>query len=114
MNAMINWEQIDDLIASVKELQKVNITVIQSTPGNFIKALQEEKEQAKYPVYNWDYVQFSYDKGFMWSGLYTNAPNFKKQIKDYSSLFYAQSRLFAKKVLNQKANDKEIEQVLMS
>ena len=44
MNAMVNWEQIDDLFAQASEFQKVNITVIQSTPGNFIKALQTEKE----------------------------------------------------------------------
>jgi hypothetical protein len=100
LNALTNWEQIDDLIASVKELQKVNLTVIQSTPGNFIKALQSEKEQVNYPVFNWDYVQFSKDTGFMWSGLYSNAPDFKKQIKDYSGLFHAQSRLFAKRVIN--------------
>lgn len=54
----------------------------------------------KYPVFNWDYVQFSKDTGFMWSGLYSNAPDFKKQIKDYSGLFHAQSRLFAKRVIN--------------
>jgi hypothetical protein len=48
----------------------------------------------------------------MWSGLYSNAPDFKKQIKDYSALFHAQSRLFAKRVLNQVVKNEEIEQIL--
>lgn len=82
-------------------MQRVNLTIIQSTPSNFIKALQSEKEQIKFPVYDWDYVQYAKDKGFIWTGLYSNSPDFKKQIKDYSGLFHATSRLFAKRVINQ-------------
>lgn len=39
LTPMTNWEQIDILLANVKELQRVNLTVIQSTPSNYIKAL---------------------------------------------------------------------------
>jgi hypothetical protein len=61
--------------------------VIQSTPGNFINALK--KEQIKWPVYNWDFILSSIDKGFIFSGIFTNKPDFKKQIKDYSALYHA-------------------------
>jgi hypothetical protein len=89
MNAMLNWAQIDELIKSVNELQNANLTVIQSTPGAFVKALKNEKDKVSYPVFNWDYVLSSIDKGFILSGTFSNKPDFKKQIKDYSALYHA-------------------------
>jgi hypothetical protein len=83
----------------VNEQQRVNLTVVQSTPSTFINALKNEK--VKWPVYNWDFVLSSIDKGFIFSGIFSNKPDFKKQIKDYSALYHAQSRLFAKRVINQ-------------
>jgi len=98
MNAMLNWEQIDSIVKYVNEQNKVNLTVIQSTPSAFIEALK--KENIKYPVFNWDFVPVSIDKGLIYSGIFSNVPDFKKQVKDYSALFHAQSRLFAKRVIN--------------
>jgi lysosomal alpha-mannosidase len=110
MNAMLNWEQIDNLVKYVNEQQKVNLTVVQSTPGAFINALK--RENVKYPVYNWDYVLSSIDKGFIFSGIFSNKPDFKKQIKDYSALYHAQSRFFAKRVINHLVKDEEIKRVM--
>ena len=54
------------------------MTVIQSTPSNFINALKNEKDKVQYPVFNWDYVLSSIDKGFIFSGIFSNRPDFKK------------------------------------
>jgi len=108
MNAMVNWEQIDNIVKNVNEQQRVNLTVIQSTPSAFVNALKNEKEKVEYPVFNWDYVLSSIDKGFIFSGIFANRPDFKKQIKDYSALYHAQSRLFAKRVINQQVKEDEV------
>jgi hypothetical protein len=70
-----------------------------------------KKEEVKWPIKYGDFLnyyeaesrrprpdgrtQFSF-----WSGYYTSRPAFKKQIKDVSALFYSQSKLFARKVID--------------
>jgi hypothetical protein len=88
------------------------MTVIQSTPSKFVEALK--KEQVEYPVVNKDFVPASKDKGMTFSGYFSARPAFKKQTKDYSALFHAQSRLFARKAIDQKATEKEIQEILSS
>ena len=53
----------------MNEQQRVNLTVVQSTPSTFINALKNEK--VKWPVYNWDFVLSSIDKGFIFSGIFS-------------------------------------------
>lgn len=77
-----------------------------------MNALKKENDKVQYPIFNWDYVLSSIDKGLILSGIFANDPDFKKQIKDYSALYHAQSRFFAKRVINQQVTDEEIKRVM--
>lgn len=70
-----------------------------STPGRYLDALSQEKN-VKWPVVkNSDFFPYVEMHLVAWSGFYTSRPGFKKQIKDYSSLFHSQAKIFALKAI---------------
>ncbi len=52
------------------------------------------------------------DRYEFWTGFYSSRPGLKKQAKTYSTLFHAQSRLFARRMINQNSTDREIQDAL--
>jgi lysosomal alpha-mannosidase len=42
-NAKLNYDQIDDIISYVNKHNGKNITLVQSTPSDYIKAIKEEE-----------------------------------------------------------------------
>ena len=68
-----------------------------------------KKEEVKWPIKYGDFLNYyeaekkrpiGRNQFSFWSGYYTSRPSFKKQIKDVSALFYSQSKLFARKVID--------------
>lgn len=74
-----------------------------STPGRYIKAIKEEKRT--WPVFKNDFLPYAMEDHEYWSGYYTSRADLKKQAKDYSSLFHAQNKLFARRMIDQKSTE---------
>ena len=70
-----------------------------STPGKYIDALNKEPRVNWPIVKNQDFLPYTKSHMIFWSGYYSSRPGFKKQIKVYSSLYHAQSKLFAEKII---------------
>lgn len=87
------------------------MTFVYSTPTRYVQALKNDN--IRWPVMR-NYNMFPYFRNHLiyWSGFFSSRPALKKQVKDYSSLFHSQSRLFALKMLEQKATDDEIKEAL--
>lgn len=81
-----------------------------STVEKYVNAVQ--KENQTWPVYYNDFFPFAEDSQEYWSGPFSSRGAFKKQVKDYSSLLHAQSKMFARRMIDQKSTDKEIKEVL--
>jgi hypothetical protein len=62
----------------------------------------------------YDFFPASKEKGMHYTGYFSSRPAFKKETRDYSALFHAQTRLLSRKVIDQSASDKSIEDVLSS
>lgn len=78
-----------------------------STPSQFIDAVNKEK--VVWPVFEDDFYPY-YEKRYeFWTGYYTTRPGMKKQAKSYTQLFHAESRLFARRVINQDSSNSEID-----
>jgi hypothetical protein len=92
--------------------QKVNMEFVQSTPQTYVNALKAEN--VEWPVKTDDMIVYSRDSNFFWTGYFSSRPGFKKQVKDTSALLSAHNRLYALKVINEKATDKEIEGIMDS
>lgn len=78
-----------------------------STPSQFIDAVNKEK--VVWPVFEDDFYPY-YEKRYeFWTGYYTTRPGMKKQAKSYTQLFHAESRLFARRVINQDTSNSQID-----
>jgi alpha-mannosidase len=67
-----------------------------------------KKENITWPVNYQDFFPYAAERYEYWTGFFTSRPGLKKQVKTYSSLFHAQSRLFARRMIHQNASDSEI------
>jgi len=62
-----------------------------------------------WPVFEDDFYPY-YEKRYeFWTGYYTTRPGMKKQAKSYTQLFHAESRLFARRVINQDTSNSQID-----
>ena len=75
------------------------MTLVMSTPGSYVDALKAEK--VKWPVKYDDFLNYYEEKWFFWSGYYTSRPSYKKQIKDASTVWHSQAKLYARKMIDQ-------------
>jgi alpha-mannosidase len=88
-----------------------------STPSMYVDALM--KENITWPVKYNDLSRYDtrYDHGEdtprqFWSGYYSTRPDFKRQIKQASNEYYAESKLHAKMVINSQLSNETIDAVL--
>jgi hypothetical protein len=86
-----------------KESHLYNMTLVMSTPGEYIDALKKEK--VKWPVVYDDFLNYYEDKWSFWSGYYTSRPSFKKFIKDASAVYHSSAKLLARLMLDQSISD---------
>lgn len=81
-----------------------------STPSEFVDAVNAEK--ITWPIFEGDFFPYFMQKYDFWTGFYTSRPGIKKQSKTYSQIFHAQSRLFARRMINNGSSDSDIENAM--
>lgn len=110
-NAYMSFHELEQIIDMVnKKSSELNMTLIMSTPGAYVDALKAEK--VKWPVRYDDLLNYYEDKWSFWSGYYTSRPSYKKQIKDASTIFHSQAKLYARKMIDQSTCDSDIAEYL--
>jgi hypothetical protein len=121
MNAYAQFEQIRKIVKHCNEFGKnYNISCQVSTPSEYVAGLKAEN--ASYPIKYDDfmnYYQQEEDKSnrtqyAFWSGFYTSRPGIKAHVKTASAQYYAQSKIVARKMIDQSATDDEIKDYLKS
>ena len=85
---------------------KANMTFRMSTPSEYINELK--KENITWSVRYGDMLPYADNELDYWTGYFTSRPGAKKQVKDASALFNAQSKLFSQKVIKLGVTDSEI------
>jgi hypothetical protein len=81
-----------------------------STPSTFLDAVNKEK--VTWPTFEGDFFPYFAQLYEFWTGYYTTRPGFKKQAKSFSQLFHAESRLFARRMINSGSSDSDIKNAL--
>jgi len=121
MNAYANFENLRKMIQLGNEYGAAhNITFVMSTPRTYVEALK--KEEAKFPI-KYDeflnYYQQEKDKDNrtqynFWSGYYTSRPGMKAHVKTASQQYTAQSKVVARKMIDQSVKESEVTEYLKS
>ena len=90
-----------------------NITFKMSTPGEYIESLK--KENIEWPVRYEDLMPYSSDHpDDNWTGFFSSRPGAKKMVKDSWSLFNAQAKLFAQRVIRLGVKKEEVDSILLA
>lgn len=108
--AIDTFKTTDVFLDMLNSQQQRNMTFMYSTPSAFVDAVNKEK--VTWPIYDNDFFPFFEQRYEFWTGFYTSRPGIKKQSKVYSQLFHAQSRLFARRVINKDSSDSDIENAM--
>ena len=108
--AGLNYDQMDKLIQYVNKYNTNNITLMYSTPSQYIDAVK--KENIKWPTKYDDGFPYSDAAGDFWSGFYSTRPSKKKQVRDLQANLHASQKLFARKVLQANTTDEEVKKIL--
>lgn len=111
-DAFDNYKMNDQFIEMANQQQQRNMTFIYSTPSAFVDAINKEK--VTWPIYTDDFFPYFEERYEFWTGYYTSRPGIKKQAKVYSHLFHAQSRLFARRMINNYSSDTDISNALIA
>jgi len=111
-NAKAQYKNLELAMELANNYQKVNMEFVQSTPQTYVNALKAEN--LEYPVKTDDFFPYAKANHFYWSGYYSTRPGFKKQVKETSAMFTAQSNLAAEKVIEEGVTPKEIEDIMDS
>ena len=119
MNALSNYQETEALIDYIQKYMTVhNVSVVMSTPSDFLKAIQADnyhyKANESYPVFKGDMLPLSENKGNIWSGYFSQSPQIKQFVRDTSSLVHTYSKMFALKLLNHNTTEKETQFILKS
>ena len=102
-NAGAEYRQLERIIKYMNENNKVNMTFRMSTPSEYISELK--KENIVWPVRYGDAFPYADGDNDYWTGYFSSRPGAKKQVKDASALFNAQSKLFAYRIIQGGVSD---------
>jgi hypothetical protein len=80
-----------------------NVTIMYSTPSKFLDAIYNLS--ASWPVRYEDMVPYSDPLNAYWTGFFTSRPTIKRMIRVGQANFFASSKLYSLKVLDQTASD---------
>jgi len=106
----LSMERVLDYIN--KNYKNLNINFKFSTPSEYIKAVKRDVDISKLSQYQGDFLPFQDKQGNVMSGYFSSKPDFKKEIKTTSSINHIENKLFARRVLNLKVTDAEVEEIL--
>ena len=108
-NAKMTYTSVDDLIKYFNEKYD-DMTLLYSTPSNYIKSLKESK--LVWPSKYGDMMPYSDEKNGFWSGYFTSRANDKAQGKAASANLHGSNKIFAQVVIDQASSDETIKEVL--
>jgi hypothetical protein len=108
----LSMERVLDFIN--KNYKNLNINFKFSTPSEYIKAVKKDVDITKLSQYQGDFLPYQDKQGNVMSGYFSSRPDFKKEVKTTSSINHIENKLFARRVLNLKVSDSEIEDILKS
>jgi len=88
-----------------------NITLMYSTPGEYLDSLNAQKDIV-WPVKYDDMFPYSDNAEDFWTGYYSSRQSSKKAVRDGQSSMHASNYLYAEKMVNQETSDKEIQSIM--
>lgn len=109
-NAEINFEQMDRLISYFNKHNTANITLLYSTPGQFIDAVHSQN--LTWPVKYDDMFPYSDNPQDFWSGYFSSRQAGKKQVRDGQANLIASNYLYSLKALQKETPKHEIDMML--
>ena len=96
------FETSDRFIAFFNENNASNITLMYSTPSQYIDAINAQN--LTWPLKYDDMQPYAREKGAYWTGFFTSRPNSKDQIRRASQIMQSSSQMFALNMLNNEQN----------
>lgn len=96
-NARLNFEQMDRLIEYFNEHNTANITLMYSTPGEYLDSLHAQN--LTWPVKYDDMFPYSDNPQDYWTGYFTSRQAAKKQVRDGQTNLHASNFLYAMKAI---------------
>jgi len=109
-NASAEYRQLELLIDYVNKHNTANITLVMSTPSQWLEAVK--KENVSWPVKYDDIFPYSDAENDYWTGYFTSRPSAKKQVRDVSALMNAQSKLYAQRVIRYNASESDLQRII--
>lgn len=109
-NAAMNFENMDKLISYFNKHNKANMTMLYSTPGQYIDALNAQ--DITWPTKYDDMFPYGDNPQDYWTGYFSSRQAAKKQVRDGQANLHASSQLFSSNVVKKDTDDKEVEKIL--
>lgn len=97
-NAKMNFESMDKLVGFINDRYHFNTTVMYSTPGTYIKAINALN--VSWPTRYADMFPYADMPEDFWTGYFTSRANFKKVVRDTTANLHASNKLYGAKVLD--------------
>ena len=102
---------MDKMINYFNKHNTANITLMYSTPGEYLDSLYEQKDIV-WPVKYDDMFPYSDNHEDFWTGYYTSRQSSKKFVRDGQSNMHASNYLYAEKMVQNETSDKEIQSIM--
>lgn len=109
-NAKQEYKQLERIIQYINKNNKANMTLVMSTPSQYIEELK--KENITWGVKYDDAFPYSNEQNDWWVGYFSSRPGAKKQVKDASALLTAEMKQFSKTVIKEDVKDSQVTEVL--
>ena len=108
-NAHVTFENLETTINYFNEKYD-DITLLYSTPSEYINALKEEK--VTWPVRYDDMFPYADQSEDYWTGYFTSRADAKKQDRQTASNLHASNKIYAQKMLEQDVSDETVKSIL--
>ena len=108
----MEFQNIERIIEYINKHNKANMTLVMSTPQTYINALKAEN--ITWPVKYDDMFPYAHTSNDYWTGYFSSRPAAKKQVKDASSLFSAEMKLFSERVITENVKASDVSDVLLA
>jgi len=109
-NARMNFDFMDKMIKWFNAHNDQNITLLYSTPGEYIDALKHE--DVTWPVKYDDMFPYADNPQDYWTGYFSSRQASKRQVRDAQANLHSANYLYSLEAINQDSFAKHIEECL--
>mmetsp|Transcript_7739 Transcript_7739/g.12986 ORF Transcript_7739/g.12986 Transcript_7739/m.12986 type:complete len:313 (+) Transcript_7739:581-1519(+) len=109
-NARLNFEQMDLIIKYINKHNDQNVTLLYSTPQEYIDALHSQN--ITWPTKYDDMFPYGDNPYDYWSGYYSSRMLAKQQVRDGQAQLHTTNQIYSMVALNQSSSDEDIQAVL--